>query len=709
MAEKTAHIDLKIEGMDCANCALGITRKLSKSGHSDIHVNFATGDASLELAKDHSVEDVVADIESLGYKVVSKEEPRKRFGTREKFFFSLLFTIPLFLGHMFGGEHSFIASPIVQLSLCIPVFLVGAWHFGKSALGSLRSGIPNMDVLIFIGSTAAFVYSIIGMMLYKDMHEVHKYMFFETSATIITLVLLGNLIEHMSVKKTTSAISELTALQPETAYRVVFSPNGEKIEEIPSEDLKANDIVQLNTGEKIPADGVVISGTGSADESMITGESAPADKVNGSPLTGGTLLLSGPMRMKVLNVGAQSTLSRIILLVKQAQGDKPPVQQLADRISAIFVPIVLLISILTYIVSNYFLHSELTDSIMRAIAVLVISCPCAMGLATPTAVMVGVGRAARNGILVKGGRTLEQLAGIQTIVFDKTGTLTTGKFASLEIQTSGNANETEIRRILFSLESSSSHPLARSVVEFLAKEKTNAVQLKNISENKGVGMEAEDESGTKWAVGSWRILGDGGKKDADMYVLRNGEPVASILLKDEIREGMHEVISFCRSKGIKTVLLSGDRKNKCEEVGKTLGIDLVYAEQLPDQKSEVIKKFKSEGKTAMVGDGINDAPALALADVGISPGEGSQIAMQSSQVVLLGKDGLKKIIDTILIGRASVRTIKQNLFWALFYNVIAIPIAAMGFLAPVYAALAMAFSDVIVIGNSILLRTRKLS
>lgn len=706
------HITLRVEGMDCANCALGITKKLTKSGHCDVQVDFATGEASLEMAETSTIDDVIGDIEGLGYKVVREEKQEKgfRFGVTQKFWFTLIFTVPLFFGHMLFSPDSWIARPMTQLLLCLPVMIVGGWHFGKSAFGSLKSGVPNMDVLIFIGSTAAFGYSIAGMYMYTG-HEAHRYMFFETTATIITLVLLGNLLEHLSVKKTTTAISELSSLQPPKARKVTMQHGEEYIEEIPTSQLMRNDLLLVNAGESIPADGEVTLGNGSADESMITGESLPVEKTPGLAVTGGTVLLSGPIRMKVTRTGSESTLSHIISLVKKAQHEKPPVQQLADKISAIFVPVVLGISTLTFLLAFFAFHVSLQNALMNSIAVLVISCPCAMGLATPTAVMVGIGRAARNGILIRGGRTLEQLAEIKTLVFDKTGTLTTGKFAAIKVNPFDGFSEQEVKELLLAAEQHSAHPLAKSIVALLkAQNVSPAAGLRDIAEEKGIGMKAVTDGGEKLQIGSWRLLSD--KNDwpvHDIYMLKNSKPVAGISLEDEIRPGMKALMDFLRSKNIRTVLLSGDRQEKCAAVAASLGMDEVIAEQLPEHKSEIIARLSESGKTGMIGDGINDAPALARADVGISPGDATQVAMQSSQVLLLGKEGMEKLQEALLIGRHSLSTIRQNLFWAFFYNAIAIPIAAFGFLNPMVAALSMAFSDVIVIGNSIRLRTKRLS
>lgn len=704
-------VTLKVEGMDCANCALGITRKLTKGGHEDVYVNFATGEASLVIAESSNLKEVISDIEELGYRVVGEEKQKGfHFSIAGKFWFCLVFTVPLFFGHMLFPHDSFIARPIVQLLLCLPVFAVGAWYFGKSAFGSLKSGVPNMDVLIFIGAVSSFGYSLAGMLTVKDPHLVHQYMFFETTATIITLVLLGNLLEHISVKKTTTAIDELSSLQPEKAKRLVIKGGVESFEEIAASDIKKGDVLLVNAGESFPADGEILSGSGTANESMITGESMPVDKKVKSQVTGGTILLSGPVRMMVLRYGTETALMQIIAMVKKAQQEKPPVQQLADKISAIFVPVVLGISLVTFLLSAFVFDISMRDALMHSIAVLVISCPCAMGLATPTAVMVGVGRAAKNGILIRGGRTLEQLAGIKTIVFDKTGTLTTGNFSNLKIQITGNITEQKAKEIILALEQNSSHPLAKSLVKLLSKEiSQNAIRFEKISEEKGIGLSATDTNGDKWSLGSRKLLVNPGESSFDIYLLKNDEVMAGINLEDEIRPEMKEIIAFLHSKNIRTVLLTGDRNEKAQAVGSALGISEIISEQLPEQKLEIITRLSKENKTAMVGDGINDAPALARADVGISPGEATKVAMQSAQVVLLGSGDLTRLKDALLIGRHSLLTIKQNLFWAFFYNAVAIPIAAFGLLSPMIAALSMAFSDVIVIGNSIRLRTKKLS
>lgn len=710
-AEDAQRLTLVVEGMDCANCAQGITRRLIKSGDHDVHVDFTTGEASLVLAQHRTVDSAIADIESLGYKVVDAKGARGSHGAHglnlsRKFYISLVFTVPLMVAHLIPGLPAFFYSPWFQLALSLPVFVIGTIHFGRSAYMSLKSGIPNMDVLIITGILASFGYSIAGMALYYGTHTVHQYMFFETTASIVTLVLLGNLLEQRSVKKTSSAIDDLASLMPEKARRLIIIGKSEREEMIDPHLLHVGDIVQVNAGESFPADGIILSGGGNVNEAMISGESTPVGKTLDSPVIAGSVLLDGPVRFRITATGQQSTLARIIEMVKAAQREKPPIQQLADKISAWFVPVVLLISAVTFLIEYFALDFALSDAIMNAIAVLVISCPCAMGLATPTAVMVGVGRAAKTGILIRSGKALEELGNVRTVVFDKTGTLTTGNFTSISIHPTGTVAENEIRNVVVSLEKNSSHPLAQSIVRLSAAHEP--VLLKNVSEEKGIGISGTDAQGIDWKLGSWRIAKESGRAH-DLYLLRNGVLVATIDLQDEIKAGAKETVRYLQSRNIEVVMLSGDRKEKCESVARELGITHVLAEKLPEEKLQSISAFTARGKTVMVGDGINDAPSLARADVGISLSDASRAAMNSAQVIVPGENNLSLVKTAVMIGNASMRTIRQNLFWAFFYNVIAIPMAAAGFLTPMVAALAMAFSDVIVIGNSLLLRTRKLN
>ena len=408
-------IKIQVEGMSCANCAAGIKKHLEAKGLENVNVNFSTGEASCNIENNQSEKEVAKIIKELGYTVITNSKKDGLSKVEKYFYFTLFFTLPLF-SHMFVGKESVLHQPLIQFLLCLPVYVVGLLYFGKSAWSSLKTGVPNMDVLIFIGSSAAFFYSIYGWILFGGTHEAHNYLFFETSATIITLVLLGNVLEHKSVQKTTSAIGDLSAIQEVIAKKETSG----KIEEIPFDEIQLNDILIINTGDKIPTDGIILSGVCLIDESMITGESMPVSKKVGDEVIGGTIITDGSIKIKASKIGDDTLLSQIIDLVKNAQNNKPNIQKLGDRVSAVFVQVVISISILTFFIGHYAFEIAVQDAFLRAIAVLVISCPCAMGLATPTAVMVGIGRAAKNGILIKGGDTLEKLATIKNIVFDKT-------------------------------------------------------------------------------------------------------------------------------------------------------------------------------------------------------------------------------------------------------------------------------------------------
>jgi Cu+-exporting ATPase len=437
---------------------------------------------------------------------------------------------------------------------------------------------------------------------------------------------------------------------------------------------------------------------------MITGESESILKSNAENVIGGTILIDGNIKMEAQKVGEDTVLSHIIKLVKQAQNNKPNIQRLGDKVSSIFVPVVLIISLLTFVISHYLFDISTSDAVMRSIAVLVISCPCAMGLATPTAVMVGLGRAAKMGILIKGGNTLEEFAKIKHIVFDKTGTLTSGEFKIDEINCEESQKNT-IVNLLYSLEIHSSHPIAKSIIKSL-ENKASLLDISDLKEIKGMGIEA------KWKDDSYK-LGSGkfvnhSDENYQLFLFKNDSLIASIKCSDEQKENLSDTIQNLKNVGLTTTILSGDKQKKCEELGQSIGIDTVYGEQLPHEKLEKIEQLNKEGLSAMVGDGINDAPALAKAHVGISLGGSTEVAIESAQIVVLNTSNLKQIEQAYKISQHTLLTIKQNLFWAFSYNIVAIPIAALGFLNPMWGALFMAFSDVIVIGNSLRLKKKKI-
>ncbi len=717
MTEHAANITLHIEGMDCSSCALGITKSLQKKGLENVYVEFATGEATFLLEDKKKLPSIIEGINSLGYKVIDSKYLQDNVGKmstiEKRFYFTLPFTIVLFLGYLVFSHNFILNQPVIQFLCCIPVFFIGVIQFGKSAWGSLKTGVLNMDVLIFIGSASAFIYSMMGMWLHNGTHEVHHYLFFETTASIITLVLLGNVLEQRSVKQTTSAIRELSTLQVSKANVVGLSMGKELISAIDYKDIKPGFILQVNTGDNVPVDGEIISGEASINESMLTGESTLCEKNSSDKVIGGTIVLQGNFKMRAERVGNETMLAQIIDLVKKAQQAKPEIQKLGDKISALFVPVVLVISLLTFLINYFFVSfpegtSVVQESIMRSIAVLVISCPCAMGLATPTAVMVGIGRAAGMGILIKGGSTLEKFATIKNIVFDKTGTLTTGDFKIKNIHCYEGVTENEVKEILLVLEQHSSHPIAKSIVNEVNGINVSKI-FNSIKEEKGMGVSAGDDQKNVYRIGSYNIAKKLTESDThNIYVVKNNVLIATVDLQDALKTGVKATIDELRQNGIQSIMLSGDTQKKCEDIARQIGITQVHSEQLPQQKLELIDAFNKQTPTAMVGDGINDAPALEKSTVGISIGNATQVAIQSAQIILLKNNDLSMLVQAYLISKQTLITIKQNLFWAFFYNVIAIPIAAMGLLSPAIAALSMAFSDVIVIGNSIRLKTKKL-
>jgi len=695
MAEQL--IELNVTGMHCNNCALSIHKLLEKKGLKDILVDFAGEEVKFSTTNEAVLPGVIKDIEGLGFKVVddvATHKPKFYEQVENKFIFCAIFTAPLLL-HMVLPWH-FLHLPIVQLLLCLPVFIVGCLHFGKSAYNSVKGGVPNMDVLIFIGSASAFIYSLVGTI--ENLGE--QYQFYETCATIITLVLLGNVFEKRSVTQTTSAVKDLIKFQQVTANRVI---NGE-IEVISAKDVRPGDTLLVNQGDKIPVDGEVLSGNASVDEAMLTGESVPVEKEKYDKVIGGTIVQHGNISILATKVGSNTILSQIIELMKKAQAAKPPVQKLGDKVAAIFVPAVIFIAALTFVLTYFIGHSGVQIALMHAIAVLVISCPCAMGLATPTAVMVGLGRAAKNGILIKGGDTIEAVTNTKYVVFDKTGTLTTGKFSIQDIKLEQDIAIEAVRGIITAIEERSNHPIAKSLVNGLKALPQTKLILRNAKEEKGLGMRAEDVDGNTY------FLGTGKSTDGDFNVslYKNQKLLAQIAVDDTIKPEAAALITQLRKLNITPVLLSGDKDNRCIKVAKAIGITEIHSEKLPDEKLAVIDHYNKKGKTIMIGDGINDAPALTKADIGVSMNDASQIAIQSAKVILLNTD-LASVITFLQISKHTLLTIKQNLFWAFAYNIVAIPVAAFGFLNPMLGAFTMAFSDVVVIGNSLRLKRKNVS
>jgi P-type Cu+ transporter len=703
--EKTAWI---VEGMTCSNCALSVSTYLTKQGLQAVQVNPITGDVQFENTTAVEDDKLKAGIKKLGYSIketTSKNESANKKGflvnNKQRFLFTLPFTITLMLHMLPASMHiHWLMNPFVQLALCLPVFVVGMYFFGRSAIKSLLHGIANMNVLISIGALAAFIYSLVGMLQKLGM----DYYFFETTASIITLVFLGNYLEEASIQATQKAIKTLTSSQVVMANMIAFDDaHQEQIFPVENIYLKSGDLILIKNGEQVPADCKILWGECMVNEAIVTGESLPIAKQKKEFLIGGSVLENGLVKAQVTAAGKDSVLAGIVSMVQNAQAEKPAMQKLADKISGIFVPLVLGIAVITFI-ANYFLFSVAFNSaMMRAIAVLVISCPCAMGLATPAAIAVGLGRAAKNGILFKNASALEFFKNIEQVVFDKTGTLTTGKLSIDKFETS--IDEIKFKKIVFSLEKFSNHSVAKIILQ---EWKTNSsIAWKKIEEIKGLGIQAEDDAGNIYEAGSFKLQT---QKDTstvhNIYVYKNKVQIGWIDLQDEIRTEAKAVIEYLHAQNIKTILLSGDHTSKCEAVAKQLGITTIIAEQTPEQKLETVANLNALAPTAMVGDGINDAPALAKATIGISLSDASHIAMKSADVILMN-NGIKNLPLALGLGKHTFKTIKQNLFWAFIYNIVAIPIAAFGLLTPTLAALAMGFSDIVLAANSVRLYGKK--
>lgn len=701
-------VNWKVDGMDCSNCVLTIRQFLEKKGLGDVKVNLAGGDVSFTINGVNKKEDILKGIESLGYSVdagdASIQTKKKKFlkNHKERFLFCIIFTLPLLM-HMFDRwvHIHWLMNPWVQLALCLPVFIVGMDFFGRSAIKSIRNGIPNMNVLIAIGATAAFVYSLVGALLGLG----EGYLFFETAASVITLVFLGNWMEDASIQSTQKSLNKLASSQKVMANMIAYDDqHQEHVFPVENTALRVGDILLIKNGEQVPADCKILWGDATVNEAIITGESLPVAKKAKEHLIGGSLLVDGTVKAYVTAEAKNSVLSNIIDLVKRAQSEKPPMQQMADKISAIFVPVVLGIAAVT-LIANWIILHDFTASLMRSIAVLVIACPCAMGLATPAAIAVGLGRAARNGVLFRNAKSLETFRNITQVVFDKTGTLTTGDFVIAGFENTTDVKEDEFKQFVFSLEKYSNHPIAQCIAR--EWKQSQVIRWDRIEEVKGLGMKGVTKEGDVWQAGSFRIAQAHTKDDKhNVYILKNDQLIGWIDVKDEVRPEAMTVVQYLRHRNIRTILLSGDRYDKCKQLADFLGIDEVIAEQTPQEKLTVVEDLTLKGPTAMVGDGINDAPALAKATVGISLSAASQIAVQTADVVLMN-NGIRNLPLSLGLGRHTFMTIRQNLFWAFAYNIVAIPAAAFGLLTPTFGALVMGLSDVVLAINSVRLFVKK--
>lgn len=714
---------LIIEGMTCAACSTRVEKALNKvDGVVSANVNLSNNKATIQYPSG-TIEDetLIKTVEKAGYKAEveierdldrEKELRQKEIKSlKTSFIISAILSAPLLIGMFFhmAGVDSILMNGWFQFVLATPVQFIIGWRFYKGAYNALRGGGANMDVLVSMGTSAAYFYSIYN--LFKGVHEYY----FEASAIIITLILLGKTFEAVAKGKTSEAIKKLMGLQPKTA-RVIR--DGEEID-LEIEKVIIGDIIIVRPGEKIPVDGKIVEGHSAIDESMITGESIPVDKTIDDEVIGATINKLGSFKFKATKIGKDTVLSQIVKLVEDAQGSKAPVQRLADKISGIFVPIVVGIAALTFIIA-YFITGKFDTGLINAVAVLVIACPCALGLATPTAIMVGTGKGAENGILIKSGEHLERTHKMNAIVFDKTGTITKGEPEVTDIITF-ESERNEVLRIAASIERTSEHPLGQSIVIKGQEELMVLSEPERFMAVPGKGLKATFE-GMEVFIGNRRLMNDNNISieiaEQDLSRLEEEGKTAMILgidgklsgiiaVADQIKETSKQAISDLKKMGLDIYMMTGDNERTARAIAKEVGIDNILAEVLPENKAEEVEKIKSSGKhVGMVGDGINDAPALAAADVGFAIGTGTDVAMEAADITLMRGD-LGGVVTAIKLSHSTMKTIKQNLFWAFFYNSIGIPFAALGFLNPMVAGAAMAFSSVSVVSNSLRLKKFK--
>lgn len=714
-----------IKGMHCASCALIIEDNLKKlPGIKNVNVSFATQKAKVEYDNSQSNEEkIMAVVKNSGYQanliteneddVERSELIREKEINKEKnqFIISLILTIPVVILSMVLRDMSFTSRLIQSLLAGIVQFYIGA-RFYRGFYYATKNKTANMDSLIAIGTSAAYFYSLATTFI------VEGEVFFETSALLITFVVLGKWLEAKAKGRAGEAIKKLMGLQAKTA-RVI--KDGQEID-IPIKEVQVSDIILVRPGEKIPVDGKVIDGYSSVDESMISGESLPVEKKTGDFVVGATLNKTGSFKFQATKVGKDTVLSQIIKVVEDAQSSKAPIQKFADTVSAYFVPTVVVISLITFISWFFLALSPFVTALMAFTAVLVIACPCALGLATPTAIMVGTGKGAENGILIKGGEPLEIANKIQVIVFDKTGTLTKGKPEVTDV-IAYIYNKEEVLKLAASLEKNSEHPLAEAIINQAKSENLNLINPSHFEAISGHGVIGEVSEknilvGTEKLMVKYNISIESKIKDRKIDLENQGKTVmiiasdkniiGLIAVADTLKETTNKAIDRLHQMNLKTVMITGDNQRTAQAIAQQTGINQVLAEVLPEDKAKEIKKLQQQNlKVAMVGDGINDAPALAQADLGIAMGNGTDIAIETGGIILV-KNDLHDVANAIKLSKLTMNKIKQNMFWALFYNSIGIPIAALGLLRAEFAGLAMALSSVSVVTNSLLLKKKVL-
>ena len=737
------HIHVPVEGMTCASCVARVEKSINKlEGVSNVSVNFATETASFEI--DTSVtgyQDVVDAVEDAGYKIdlasINKKSISVNYDTnpsdsafkyekelKSDFLFSMILSIPILIlnmGSMSEGFENFLPlsenglNKILLILTTLVVFIPGR-RFFQIFWKNLKHLTADMNSLIAIGTGSAYIFSVL-VTLFPDLFSSDAktgHVYYDTTVVIITLILMGRWLESKAKLKTGSAIKNLIELQPKT----VLVRRNNKESEIMISELQTGDIVIIKPGGKIPADGIIKKGYSAIDESMITGESIPVDKTVGSKVIGGTINRNGTFEFEVTAIGDNSLLGQIIKMVESAQGSKAAIQKLADKVSSVFVPFVILIAILTLAGWLVFGSSEISHAIINFVAVLIIACPCALGLATPTAIITGMGKGAQNGILIKNSESLELAHKIETIIFDKTGTITKGEPTVSRVYSIA-LDEIELLKLTASLEQRSEHPLAQAIVSYAKQNNIFLSDVQDFESLTGMGLKGKID-GKQLLIGNHTLMMDN-KINIDtkiqnfpkneitvVYVAINNELRGLIAIEDPLKKDAAEAFHILKEMNIRTVMITGDNKQTAEAVAKIVGVDEFEADLLPENKIEVVKKFQNKNQiVAMVGDGINDAPALAQSDVSIAIGTGTDVAIETGDIILISGD-LMGVVNAINLSRQTLRTIKQNLFWAFVYNVIGLPLAAFGLLNPVFAALAMSFSSVSVVANSLRLKRIKL-
>ncbi len=726
--------NLQIAGMTCASCAVTINKSLSKSkGVKEANVNFSTSNASVLYDETLiSEKKLITIVKNTGYKASpgSEEENIKKHELmqkeeiktfKNKFILSLFFAIPAFIiGMVFMWLDITIPyQDYILWFLATPVQFIVGWSFYRGAWNALKNKTTNMDTLIAVGTSAAYFFSVYAILFNPELGQ-----YFETSAILITLVIMGKFLEAIAKGKTSEAIKKLMGLSPKTATVI---RNGKEIK-IKIDHVVEGDIILVKPGEKIPVDGKITDGSSSIDESMVTGESMPVEKKEGDIVTGATINKQGSFKFKATKVGENTTLSRIIKLIEEAQGKKAPIQRFADTISSYFVPIVIIIAILTFSSWLFLFEKDIKFALIAAVSVLVIACPCALGLATPTAIMVGTGKGAKKGILIKGGDALETAHKLNSIIFDKTGTITKGTPEVTDIVPINIKSENKLLQLAASIEKNSEHPLAEAIVKKAKQNKLSLGNPKGFRAIPGHGIKAKLNK-TQYYFGNSKLMIDNKinikklkskigpleEQGKTAMILSDSKKVIGIItVADTIKETSKAAVKKLQNMKISVYMITGDNKRTANAIAKQAGINHVFAEVLPEDKAKYVKKLQKKGKVAMVGDGINDAPALAQADIGIAMGSGTDVAMETGNIVLMRND-LLDVPRSIRLSKLTMSKIKQNMFWALFYNTLGIPIAAgvlypfTGWLlSPIIAGAAMAFSSVSVVTNSLLLKRLKL-